>query len=191
MTAKTHLIENELKGEWLEAAPGEHFLIRIPGSETNNSYSVTEFLSSPGSSTPIHLHEKEDEYLLVVEGMVRVLYGDKTFDATAETMVSLLRGIQHAWGNPSDTPVRVIMTAVPGGCEEALRVIAATSRDELDLEALAKKILCQEYGVFCISPQKGPIQDHAAKAGSVPIRISANSRTISSTSTGSGRLRNS
>jgi hypothetical protein len=23
MTAKTHLIENELKGEWLEAAPGE------------------------------------------------------------------------------------------------------------------------------------------------------------------------
>jgi len=74
MTAKTHLIENELKGEWLEAAPGEHFLIRIPGSETNNSYSVTEFLSSPGSSTPIHLHEKEDEYLLVVEGMVRVLY---------------------------------------------------------------------------------------------------------------------
>jgi hypothetical protein len=46
-------------------------------------------------------------------------------------------------------------------------------------------------GVFCISPQKGSIQDHAAKAVSVPIRISANSRTISSTSTGSGCLRNS
>ena len=35
-----------------------------------------------------------------------------------------------------------------------------------------------DLGVFCVSPQKGPIQDHAAKAGSLPIRISANSRTI-------------
>src|ERR1700730_8721759 len=35
--------------------------------------------------------------------------------------------------------------------------------------------------------QKGPIQNNTAKAGSVLIRISANSRTISSTSTGSGR----
>jgi mannose-6-phosphate isomerase-like protein (cupin superfamily) len=77
----------------LEAAPGEHFLIRVPGSETNNSYSVTEFLSDPGSSTSIHLHEREDEYLLVVEGTVRVLYGERTFDATAGTMISLLRGI--------------------------------------------------------------------------------------------------
>jgi quercetin dioxygenase-like cupin family protein len=147
MTVKKHLIENESKGQWLEAAPGEHFLIRVPGSETNNSYSVTEFLSDPGSSTSIHLHEREDEYLLVVEGMVRVLYGERTFDATAGTMISLLRGIQHAWGNPTDRPVRVIMAAVPGGCEEALRVIARTNRDQLDLTALAKK-----YAVTNIGP---------------------------------------
>jgi integrase len=36
------------------------------------------------------------------------------------------------------------------------------------------------FGVFCISPQKGAIQDHAANAASVPIRISVNSQTISS-----------
>jgi hypothetical protein len=41
-------------------------------------------------------------------------------------------------------------------------------------------------GVFCISPQKGSIHDHAAKAVSVAIWISASSRTISSTLTGSG-----
>jgi quercetin dioxygenase-like cupin family protein len=147
MTFETNEIENKLHGEWLEAGPGEHFFIHVPGSETNNSYSVTEFLSSPGSSTPIHLHEKEDEYLLVLEGTVRILYGDKTFDASPGTMVSLLRGIQHAWGNPFNAPVRVMMTAVPGGCEEALREIASTNRDELDLEALAKK-----YAVKNIAP---------------------------------------
>jgi quercetin dioxygenase-like cupin family protein len=146
MTSKTDRIENRLQSGWLEAAPGEHFLIHVPGWETNNLYSLTEFLSSPGSSTPIHLHEREDEHLLVLEGMVRVLYGDQTFDATPGTMVSLLRGIQHAWGNPADTPARVIMTAVPGGCEEALREIAAASRDELDLETLAKKYAVKNMG---------------------------------------------
>jgi quercetin dioxygenase-like cupin family protein len=146
MTTHTKRIKNQPQGEWLEAAPGELFLIRIPGSKTNDLYSVTEFLSSPGSSTPIHLHEKEDEYLLVLEGMVRVLYGDKTFDATAGTMVSLVRGIQHAWGNPTAVRARVIMTAVPGGCEEALREIAATHRDKLDLEALAKKYAVRNVG---------------------------------------------
>jgi hypothetical protein len=43
-------------------------------------------------------------------------------------------------------PARVIMTAVPGGCEEALREIAATPRDKLDLEALAKKYAVRTVG---------------------------------------------
>ena len=70
----------------------------------------SQILSSPGDSTPVHLHEKEDEHILVVEGTARVLYGEKTFDATAGTMVSLARGIPHAWGNSADTPIRLMAT---------------------------------------------------------------------------------
>jgi mannose-6-phosphate isomerase-like protein (cupin superfamily) len=70
--------------------------------------------------------------MLVVEGTARVLYGDRTFDATAGTMVTLARGVPHAWGNPTEAPIRLAITATPGGCEEALRLIA-TSGDQLDL----------------------------------------------------------
>ena len=120
-------------------------MIRIPASATDGSYSVTEVLSDPGDSTPVHIHE-EDEHILVVEGTARVLYGDETFDAPAGTMVSLLRGIQHAWGNPTDSPVRLIGIATPGGCEEALRLIA-TSSEQLDLRAIAEK-----YAVRVVGP---------------------------------------
>jgi quercetin dioxygenase-like cupin family protein len=137
---------NELSSEWLQSRPGEHFSIRVPASATNGCYSVTEILSSPGDSTPVHLHEKEDEHILVVEGTARVLYGDKSFDATAGTIVSLARGIPHAWGNPTDTPIRLVITATPGGVEECLRLIA-TSGDQLDLVALAGK-----YAVRLIGP---------------------------------------
>ena len=81
-----------------------------------------------------------------MEGTARVLYGDKTFDATAGTVVSLARGIPHAWGNPSDTPLRLVITATPGGVEEVLRLIA-TSGDQLNLVALADK-----YAVRLIGP---------------------------------------
>jgi hypothetical protein len=74
------------------------------------------------------------------------LYGDKTFDATAGTIVSLARGIPHAWENPTDTPIRLVIMATPGGMEECLRLIA-TSGDQLDLVALADK-----YGVRLIGP---------------------------------------
>jgi mannose-6-phosphate isomerase-like protein (cupin superfamily) len=142
----THAIDSQLSGEWLQARPGERFSIRIPASATDGCYSVTEILSSPGDSTPVHLHEKEDEHILAVEGTARVLYGDKTFDATAGTMVSLTRGIPQAWGNPTDTPMRLVTMATPGGVEEVLRLIA-TSGDQLDLVALANK-----YAVRVIGP---------------------------------------
>jgi len=145
-TCDAHAIDNELSGEWLQSRPGERLSIRIPASATNGCYTVTEILSSPGDSTPVHLHEKEDEHILVVQGTARVLYGDKTFDATAGTVVSLARGIPHAWGNPTDTPLRLVITSTPGGVEEVLRLLA-TSGDQLDLVALADK-----YGVRLIGP---------------------------------------
>ena len=139
-------IDNEPGDGWLRSRPGEHFSIRIPGSATNGCYSVTEILSNPGDSTPVHLHENEDEHILVLGGTARVLYGDKTFDATAGMVVSLVRGIPHAWGNPTDTPLRMVITSTPGGVEEVLRLIA-TSDDQLDLAALADK-----YAVRLIGP---------------------------------------
>jgi len=145
-TAEAQAIADEPGGEWLHARPGERFSIRIPASATNGCYSVTEVLSSPGDSTPVHLHENEDEHILVAEGRARVLYGDKTFDVTAGTVVSLARGIPHAWGNLTDTPLRLVITSTPGGVEEVLRLIA-TSGDLLDLAALADK-----YAVRLIGP---------------------------------------
>src|SRR5215468_2707510 len=117
-TGNTHALDNEPSGEWLQSRPGERFSIRIPAVVTNGCYSVTEILSSPGDSTPVHLHKKEDEHVLVVQGITRILYGKETFDSTAGTTVRLARGIPHAWGNPTDAPLRLVITATPGGVEE-------------------------------------------------------------------------
>jgi mannose-6-phosphate isomerase-like protein (cupin superfamily) len=144
-TSTTEAINNNSSAEWLTARPGEQFCIRVPAVATGGGYGVTEFIISPGDSTPIHLHEKEEEYFLILEGTLQFLYGDKTFDAEAGTMVTCLRGIRHAWGNATGRPVRMVAITMPGGCEEALRTIAIGG-DKVDVMAIADSFSIRVLG---------------------------------------------
>jgi mannose-6-phosphate isomerase-like protein (cupin superfamily) len=139
------MMETAGQGKWLQTRPGERCLIRIPTAATGGAYSVTEFISSPGDSTPIHMHENEDEHFLILEGSARIHIGDQIFDAAAGQSVSLPRGVQHAWGNVSDAPLRFLGIVMPGGCEMALEIIAGGG--EIDLKALAER-----FGIRVIAP---------------------------------------
>jgi quercetin dioxygenase-like cupin family protein len=143
-TTNAHSILHEDRGEWLQTRPGERCLIRVSAAETNGAYSVVEIVSSPGDSTPMHVHQNEDEYILVVEGTARIACGDETFDAAAGTAVVLTRNIPHAWGNPSNSPLRIVVTCTPGGVEEILRLIALGG--DIDMMALSEKFGVQGVG---------------------------------------------
>jgi mannose-6-phosphate isomerase-like protein (cupin superfamily) len=110
--------------EWLETRPGELCAIRVDAVETNGVYSLVEIISSPGDGTPMHVHQHEDEHIIVLEGTARIACGDKVFDAEAGKVVTLPRNIPHAWGNRANARLRILVVAFPGGCEEVLRVIA-------------------------------------------------------------------
>jgi quercetin dioxygenase-like cupin family protein len=124
-------------GDWLTARPGELFCIRVSAASTGGTYSVTEIVASSGDSTPLHVHAKEDEYAIVLEGVAQIVYGNQLIHAEAGTSIFLKRGIPHGWGNPTDKPIRLLMIASPGGCEEALRIVAQGGA--IDYQALAKQ----------------------------------------------------
>lgn len=138
-TGNVHAIGNEWSGKWLQSS---QFAFQ-PRQQTVVTPS-RKFSQTLVTAPPVHF--QKEEHILVVEGTARVLYGDKIFHATAGTVVSLARGIPHAWGNPADTLLRLVITATPGGVEEVLRLIA-TSGDQLELVALADK-----YAVRLIGP---------------------------------------
>jgi quercetin dioxygenase-like cupin family protein len=130
--------------DWLTARPGELFCIRVPAASTGGRYSVTEIVSSPGDGTPLHVHRKEDEYAIVLEGVAKIVYGNEVIQAEAGTSIFLKRGIPHGWGNPTDQPIRLLMIASPGGCEEALRIIAEGGR--IDYQAIAEQFEITHLG---------------------------------------------
>ena len=130
--------------EWLQTRPGERCRIRVAAADTNGAYSVVEIVAETGDSTPMHVHQNEDEHFLILEGSARIAYGDKMLDAAAGETISLSRDIPHAWGNASASPLRMVVIASPGGCEEALRIIAKGG--DVDLAALAKKFKIRVVG---------------------------------------------
>ena len=131
--------------QWLLARSGERCLIRASAGDTGGLYSVVEIVSVPGDGTPLHIHQNEDEHLVVLEGVARVALGEPVFDAEAGSMVTLPRNIPHAWGNRSTTLLRIAVIAFPGGVEEILRAIAGDK--EVDVLALAKS-----FGVSLVGP---------------------------------------
>jgi quercetin dioxygenase-like cupin family protein len=140
--------------EWLQTRPGERCLIRISAEQTQGAYSVVEILSSPGDSTPLHVHENEDEHILVLEGTAMIWRGSETLDAAAGEMVCLPRNIHHAWGNASASPLRIVVACRPGGVEEVLRRIAAG-------DVIAAVELAARLGVRFVGP---PPLDHERPA---------------------------
>ena len=139
------LADRNERDNWLQTRPGERCLIRVPAADTHGAYSFVEIVSDPGDGTPLHVHQKEDEHLFVLEGTVRLALGDKIFDAEAGTMVALPNNIPHAWGNRTTSKLRMAFIVCPGGAEEAMRIIA--KGEVVDLPAMAAK-----FGVTVLGP---------------------------------------
>ena len=132
-------------GEPGQVAANEAGCIRVAAAETNGAYSVVEIVSHLGDSTPMHIHQNEDEHLLVLEGIARVARGDETFDAPPGTTVTLPRHIPHAWGNATNSLLRLMVTCWPGGVEAILPLIARGG--DIDMEALGAT-----FGVRGVGP---------------------------------------
>jgi uncharacterized cupin superfamily protein len=92
----------------------------------------------------MHVHEKEDEHIIVLEGTVRIAYGDKVFYLQAGDSATLRKQIPHVWGNRSNTQLRIAVVASPGGIEEILGLIANAS--EAEVPALAERFRVRPVG---------------------------------------------
>jgi mannose-6-phosphate isomerase-like protein (cupin superfamily) len=134
------------RDEWLQVTPGERFRIRISSAQTMGAYSVLEIVADPGNGVPLHIHNKEDEHFIVLEGTLDIANGDRRWDAPAGTSITVRRGVPHAWCNPSDTPLRMLVVFSPGQIDGLFRATAGV--DDIDeIAAIAAR-----YGTQLVGP---------------------------------------
>jgi quercetin dioxygenase-like cupin family protein len=94
-------------------------VLMLSGSQTAGRLSVLEHPLAPRAlGSPIHTHRDEDEYSVVLEGVVGAQIADQVIEAGPGGVLVKPRGVPHAFWNPSDQPTRLLEIISPAGFEQ-------------------------------------------------------------------------
>ncbi|WP_293854377.1 cupin domain-containing protein [uncultured Alsobacter sp.] len=110
---------------------------------TCDSTFAFETNSDPGQFVPVHVHPTQDEFILVLDGVLDLKLDGVWTQAKAGDLVRMPRGIPHGYFNKSDKPARALFWVSPARKLEALfnaldnltdipRVIQLSAEHEVD-----------------------------------------------------------
>ncbi len=123
---------------------GAEIRIKVAGETTGGAYSVIEEIDP--LDTPLHVHEREDELFIVLEGEHVYTVGDQEFEAGPGDVVFGPRGVPHAQRRVVPRSGRELVVVSPAGFEGFLRGLARADADgELGPDAYAR--VSAEYGI--------------------------------------------
>src|SRR5207247_2725324 len=100
-------------GEKLNIA-GSPISHKVKSKDTNGVFSVMEFVTAPGKGVALHVHEREDELVYLLEGEIEVTLGDQKMKAVPGVMALLPKGITHGCTNDGNKP-RGMLDAIMTG----------------------------------------------------------------------------
>ena len=122
---------------------GSQFFHKVKSEDTNGVFSVIEIVTPPGKGVSLHVHEREDELVYLLEGEIEVTLGDQKMKAVPGVMALLPRGIPHGFTNIGDKPSRLLDTILPGHFDnyfvDLAALFAAGDPTDEQIDGLSKK----------------------------------------------------
>jgi quercetin dioxygenase-like cupin family protein len=132
-------------------APGIGVVFKLGGADTGEALSIVEHPFEIGALVPPHIHTREDEYSIVLEGEIGFRSGDREVVLGPGGYITKPRNEMHAMWNAGSTRARMIEIISPAGFERffaELADLAATGPPSL--EAMAG--LATGYGLTFGNP---------------------------------------
>ena len=116
--------------------------IYFPKAVCNSTFAF-ETNSEPGQFVPVHIHPRQDEFILVQEGELDLKLDGTWTKAKAGDLVRMPRGIPHGYFNKSDRPVRALFWVSPArmletlfnridGLSDPMEVVRLSAEHEVD-----------------------------------------------------------
>jgi quercetin dioxygenase-like cupin family protein len=90
--------------------------VKLTAEQTQGHAGMWIWTARRGAASPMHLHRREDEQFLVIDGEARFIVDGRQIEARAGDTVFLPREVPHAYLITSET-ARLVGTATPGGFE--------------------------------------------------------------------------
>jgi quercetin dioxygenase-like cupin family protein len=109
---------------WFNGALG---LLKATAAGTEGRFAAFELRPPQGFAAPLHVHEGEDEFFIVLSGKFRLQHGDEVVEASPGSFVYTPRGVGHSFAADSDD-ARILLFFGPAGPEEFFREVATPAR---------------------------------------------------------------
>ena len=123
-------------------------ILLVASASTEGKLSVVEHPIAPRAlGSPIHTHRREDEYSIVIEGVIGVQIGEDAQTAVAGSVILKPRGVPHAFWNPTDSPARVLEIISPGGFESYFDELGAYLASSPQPDPAALGPIAERYGL--------------------------------------------
>ena len=103
--------------------------IKISPSDRGRLAMITQDVS-PGTSIPVHLHEREDEIIFIQSGRGEAVLGDARVELAAGSTLYVPQGTWHGGRNTSSEILKWVAIYSPSGFEGYFRAIGRRSPDE-------------------------------------------------------------
>lgn len=97
---------------------GDVYRFLATGDDTDGKYATFEAIVPPGSGPPPHVHSREEESFLVLEGEMTFQLGVDRIVAGEGTFLNMPVGSLHCFKNESDKTARLLITIAPAGLEK-------------------------------------------------------------------------
>ncbi len=148
-------------------APGVGVVFKIDGADTAGALSVVEHPFAVGALVPPHVHTREDEISIVLEGAIGFRSEDQEVVLRAGGYIVKPRGEVHAMWNAGTSPARMIEIISPAGFEGFFRELTGmTAVGPPEPEAIVE--LGDRYGLPFAKPDWLP--DVISRYGLTPPR---------------------
>jgi quercetin dioxygenase-like cupin family protein len=102
-------------------APGVGVVFKIDGEDTEGALSIVEHPFAVGALVPPHIHTREDEFSIVLDGEIGFRSEDQEVVLGAGGYIIKPRGQVHAMWNAGRSPARMIEVISPAGFEGFFR----------------------------------------------------------------------
>lgn len=136
--------------------------VRVSGEQTGGAFSLTDNLARRGSGSPVHIHQYEEESLIVLDGELRVIVGDDRHVASPGTVAVLPRGLRHAYVVTS-AEARFLTLHNPGGFEafaaevgEPARALTLPPEPAVPPDLAAVSEIAARHGITILAPPPKP-----------------------------------
>lgn len=139
---------------------GDIYRLLVRGSDTAGRYALMEATVAPGNGPPLHIHRREEEGFLVLEGEITFYTETETIRGTAGVAVNIPTGLKHRFRNESDQTARMLILVAPSGLEEMFAEAGTVLADSMhtappsspdEIERLVR--IAPKYGIEFFPPE--------------------------------------